>query len=87
MRLDGNLLYLCSTTAAMVHGTIFPILYTYVHFSQATAQGLRSQNATLDAALAEAREESAARIQHEARLTSHFQVGLLNSTVSHHSIQ
>ena len=67
----------------------YQVLYSpfhYIHFSQAIAQGLRSQITTLHTALAEAREESAARIQHEVKLTSDFQVGLLNSTVSHHSI-
>ena len=50
----------------------FPIV-----FIQATINELRSQITSLQAALAEATEEIAARTEHEAKLTSQFQVGPL----------
>ena len=48
---------------------------------QATADGLRSQNTNLQTALAGAREENAARTEHEAKLTSQFKVGPLSVVV------
>ena len=44
---------------------------------QATSNELRSQITTLQTALAQAREEFAARKAHEAEVTSQFQVGPL----------
>ena len=44
---------------------------------QAKAEGLSSQNSSLQVALQEAREEIVARIEHEVKLTSQFQVSLL----------
>ena len=61
----------------VVHSTCIQSLPPAVVSFQATDEGLRSQIATLHTALAEAREENAARVEHEARLTSHFQVGPL----------
>ena len=54
---------------------------TSIVLLQATAEGLRSQNSNLQTALAEAREENGARTEHEAKLTSQFQVGPLSVVV------
>ena len=52
------------------------ILPYYTNF-QATNDGLTSQIKTLQIALAEAKEENLARIEHEAILVHQFQVGVL----------
>ena len=43
---------------------------------QTKADGLREQITALQLALQEAREENSARTEHEAKLTSQFQVGI-----------
>ena len=49
-------------------------LTSLFNFIQCADEELRSQILTLQTALVEAREENAARIEHETKLTSQFQV-------------
>ena len=64
--------YMCPTIAT----SIVQIQRSIISV-QVTANELRSQITSLQAALEVAREEIAARSEHEAKLTSQFQVGPL----------
>ena len=56
---------------------VMPVILPYYTNFQATNDGLTSQIKTLQIALAEAKEENCARIEHEAILVHQFQVGVL----------
>ena len=65
-QLTNNTTHVCSLHASL--HAYFPI--------QTTTSELKSQITTLEAGLREAREEIAARKEHEAKLTAQFQVCL-----------